>query len=141
MKLNIISDSNRRIPRKKIARLVQMIDEEEDLPGSTINIIFTRDRKIASLNRKYRNRSGATDVLSFNIDDETGPDAVLGEIYISTDAAHKNLETFGGRIQSELLRLCCHGLLHLLRYDHMTTKDRAAMQKREEYYLGRIDRC
>ncbi len=141
MRLNIISESNRRIPRKKIARLMKLIDEEEEPPGSTVNIVFTRDRKIASLNRKYRGRPGATDVLSFNIDDSTGPDAVLGEIYISTDTARKNLKTFGGTIQSEFLRLCCHGMLHLLGYDHSKRKDREEMQSREEYYLEKLSRC
>ena len=141
MKLNIISESDRRIPRKKIARLIELIDGEEEPPGSTVNIIFTRDRKIASLNRKYRGLEDATDVLSFNIDDGDGSDAVLGEIYISTDTAQKNLKTFGGTIQSEIIRLCCHGMLHLLGYDHAKREDREIMQKREEYFLERLNRC
>ncbi len=141
MRLQIISESDTRVPRKKIARLIQLIDEEEEPPGSTVNIIFTRDRKIASLNRKYRGHAGATDVLSFNIDDGDGPDAVLGEIYISTGIARKNLKTFGGTIQSEIIRLCCHGMLHLLGYDHAKRKDREIMQKREEYFLEKLNRC
>jgi probable rRNA maturation factor len=141
MKLNILSESKRRIPRKKIARLVRLIEEEEDPPGSTVHIIFTGDHRLAALNRKYRNRVGPTDVLSFNFDDETGPDALLGEIYISTDSAQRNLKTFGGTIQSELLRLCCHGLLHLLGYDHTGEKDGAVMRRREEYYMGKLNRC
>ncbi|HHI03384.1 MAG TPA: rRNA maturation RNase YbeY, partial [candidate division Zixibacteria bacterium] len=39
---------------------------------------------------------------------------------------------------SEILRLCCHGFLHLLGYDHENEKDRRVMEEKENYYLGRL---
>ena len=137
MQINIISETNRRIPRKKITALMALIEEDEEPPESTVNIVFIRDRKMADLNRRFRNKQGATDVLSFNIDDQPGKDAVFGEIYISTDTAARNATADGTGFQNEILHLCCHGFLHLLGYDHENDKDAARMKAREKTYLER----
>ena len=138
MKINIISETNRRIPRKKIQILLAIMEEDEEPPDSTLNLIFIRDSRMARLNKDFRNLNKATDVLSFNIDNESGFNSVFGEIYISTDMALKNLKLFGGTYYSEILRLCCHGFLHLLGYDHGDNKSRTRMQKRENYFLGKL---
>lgn len=140
MQINIISESNRRIPRQAIVKLIEMIEDDEDPPDSTVNLVFIRDRKMAALNRDYRGKKGATDVLSFNIDDEPGEDAVFGEIYISTDTAAGNAASDGVSFSNEILQLCCHGFLHLLGYDHMKKKDAEIMRAREAFYLKRMGR-
>ena len=138
MHLSIISQTDRRIPRKKISELIALIDEEEDPPDSTLNIIFVGNSWIRRLNRKFRGIAGTTDVLSFNIDEEPGEDCIVGEIYISTDTAARNARAEKVTFTEEILRLCCHGLLHLLGYDHVKKKDREVMEAREEYYLGKM---
>jgi len=138
MQFNIISESERRIPRKKIMTLLNLIDEEEEPPESTVNVIFTDDKKIRQLNKSYRGKSRPTDVLSFNVDDEEGEGAVFGEIYISTETASENAEKFGRTFADEILLLCCHGFLHLLGYDHETDKDFEKMHGREKQYLGEL---
>jgi len=80
MRLHIISDTNRRIPLKKNMRLIEIIEEEEVPPDGNLNIIFTGDRRISQLNKSYRNLARPTDVLSFNIDNEGGEDAVVIDI-------------------------------------------------------------
>lgn len=140
MQINIISESNRRIPRKSIIKLIEMIEEDEEPPDSTVNLVFIRDRRMAVLNRDFRGKKGATDVLSFNIDDEPGEDAVFGEIYISTDTAARNAAADGVSFRDEIQHLCCHGFLHLLGYDHMKKRDAELMQSKEKYYLGRMSR-
>lgn len=138
MHINILSDTNRRIPRKRIKELIALIDEEEEPPESIVNIIFGGDKQILALNRKFRGVSKPTDVLSFNIDDNPGEDAIFGEVYISTDTAARNVRSGGPGFFDELIRLCCHGYLHLLGYDHEKEKDRKVMQSKESYYLERI---
>lgn len=140
MRLHIISDTNRRVPRKKIMRLIEIIEDEEDPPDSNLNIIFTRDRKIRELNKAYRNLSKPTDVLSFNIDNEPGEYSIMGEIYISTDTAAKNASNYGFTFSVEILRLCCHGFLHILGYDHEKGgRKEKLMRSKEEYYLEKIN--
>ncbi len=136
MFVNIMTETNRRIPRKHIMELMALMEEEEEPPDSNLNIVFVTDTNIKSLNRKFRNKSGATDVLSFNFDDTPGEDSMFGEIYISTDTAAKNAKKIGITFRDELLRLCCHGLLHLLGYNHEKPSEREIMQAKENQYLG-----
>jgi len=135
MIFNIISGTGRRIPRKRILELMTHIDEEEEPPGSHVNIIFIHDKDIRKLNRRFRNLNRATDVLSFNIDDEPGDNNIYGEIYISTDTAARFAEIDKVSFNAMLLKLCCHGFLHLLGYDHEKKGDREIMQSKENYYL------
>ena len=81
----------------------------------------------------------ATDVLSFNFDDSNGDDSVFGEIYISAAIARVQAPQFANTFSNELLRLCCHGLLHLLGYDHLKKNDTVKMQNREHYFLSLIN--
>ena len=140
MRFNIISESERRIPRKKIMTLLNLIDEEEEPPQSTVNLVFIKDKRIHQLNKAYRGKDCPTDVLSFNIDDDEDEGAVFGEIYISTDTASKNAGKFGRTFTDEILLLCCHGFLHLLGYDHEADSDYKKMHAREEHFLGKLKR-
>ncbi len=138
MQFNIISVSNKRTPRKKIVQLMSAIVKKEGAPNSSVNINFIDDYRISRLNEEFRKKTGPTDVLSFNLDDDEGPDSVLGEIYISTDTAEKNAKLNMLTYTDEILRLCCHGFLHLLGYDHINKEDRKIMEQKEDYYLGRL---
>ncbi len=138
MFVNIMTDTNRRIPRKRLMELMALMEEEEEPPDSNLNVVFVTDKHIKSLNKKFRNKSGPTDVLSFNLDETTGEDSMFGEIYISTDTAAKNAKKIEITFRDEILRLCCHGLLHLLGYDHEKPAERKIMQARENHYLGKL---
>jgi len=138
VQFNIISDSRKKTPRKKICRLMSIMEDEEAAPDSSVNINFINDYRISRLNEEFRKKTGPTDVLSFNLDDDEEPDSVLGEIYISTETAERNAIHNGLTYTSEILRLCCHGFLHLLGYDHENEKDRRVMEEKENYYLGRL---
>jgi probable rRNA maturation factor len=83
------------------------------------------------LNRQYRKKDKATDVLSFPF----GDDDLLGEIYISLQRAKIQARRYGVSYNDELKRLLIHGLLHLMGYDHIKRTDRALMEAREECYL------
>ena len=135
MQYNILSDSPKRIPRKKILKLLTLIEEEEDPPDSNVNVIFVDDERIAQLNIEFRGKPGPTDVLSFNIDDDADRDSILGEIYISYETAVRNAADNGVCFTAEVLRLCCHGFLHLLGYDHERKEERHAMELKETHYL------
>jgi probable rRNA maturation factor len=140
MTLDIFKEVSARIPRQKIFKLFQKIMSEETEPdaGSRVNLIFTTNRRIRELNKSHRGKDKATDVLSFNIDDSAGADSVFGEIYISADIADRQAKDYGNNFSTELLRLTCHGLLHLLGYDHIKESDASKMQQREQYFLTKL---
>lgn len=114
-----------------------------------INIID--EEEIKELNFKTRNINEPTDVLSFqnieniklpinasdypydiNYEDES---IIIGEIYICESVAEKQAKEYGHSIEREIGFLACHGLLHLLGYDHQNQIDNAKMQKITEEIL------
>ena len=80
------------------------------------------DEYIRQLNKAYRQIDSATDVLSFENDeeyeDEEGKWKCLGDIAISLDTLPVNADYFEVDADSELKRLLVHGILHLNGYDH-----------------------
>lgn len=141
MKLYIFKEVSARVPRQKIFNLFDKIMSKETEPdaGSRVNLVFTTKKRIQQLNRSHRQIDKATDVLSFNLGDSNGDDSVFGEIYISTDIARAQASEFANTFGEEILRLCCHGLLHLLGYDHLKRNDAVKMQNREQYFLSMLN--
>jgi len=88
-----------------------------------VAVCLVSDAEIARLNRTYRGKGGATDVLSFPADG-TG-----GDIAISPAAARRNARSLGHSVPEELRVLILHGVLHLAGYDHET--DEGEMERRE----------
>lgn len=101
-----------------------------------ISLLFCDDRVIRDLNSRYRGQNAATDVLAFGQEDmpRTGQFVVLGDIVVSLETvARRNAANFEGmlqaraRMRSEVRLLFCHGLLHLLGYDHRSAQERERM--------------
>jgi probable rRNA maturation factor len=85
----------------------------------TISLSLVRDRTIKTLNKSFRGKNSATDVLSFiPLDICKTQNGFLGDIIISVDTAKKNAKEQEVTFKEELLRLSVHGVLHLLGYDH-----------------------
>ncbi|MCX5749023.1 MAG: rRNA maturation RNase YbeY [Candidatus Saganbacteria bacterium] len=99
-----------------------------------VEITFVDDAVIRSLNRKFRKIDKATDVLSFNMDDED----ILGEVVISKDTAKRNAARYAVSYEKETERLVIHGTLHLLGFGHDRKSDRIVMRKKETYYAEKI---
>jgi rRNA maturation RNase YbeY len=131
---NLFSNQRGRLPNREAITLADSIlkSERQKRP---VNIIFRDDAFLADLNSHYRQKRGSTDVLSFPADPELG---ILGEIYISVDTARRQALDFGVTLREEILRLVCHGCLHLCGYDHHRRNDSARMEAKAEKYLGRF---
>lgn len=103
-----------------------------------INIVFVKLEKIAEYN-KYRNVEGPTDVLSFSYNSSD----LLGEIYICPQYVKENAKYFKVPFGEELTRVCVHGILHLLGYDHETNEldAKKMFEKQENYVCELSDFC
>ena len=88
----------------------------------TMTIAIVPDGRVQQLNRRYRRRDAATDVLSFSSDE---PD-YLGDVVIASGVARRQARQAGHSLQHELRVLALHGLLHLLGYDHERDAGRMA---------------
>lgn len=93
-----------------------------------VSVSFTDNEKIRELNNKYRGKDSPTDVLSFpmfdSFDDMMYMDIVpLGDIVISLEKAKEQAHNFFHGSYHELAFLSIHSTLHLLGYDHETSKE------------------
>lgn len=100
-----------------------------------MGITFVTDKTIASLNKKYLNKKGATDVLSFSLNSKD----YLGDIVISVDTLKKEALRLEKSVQKHALFLIIHGLLHLLGYDHVKVADWKKMRKKEEELINLVN--
>ena len=108
-----------------------------------ISVTFVDNNRIHELNREYRDKDSATDVLSFplgengeyDIDEDNGC-KLLGDIVISMERAMEQAELYGHSLQREVAYLTVHSMLHLLGYDHEAGGLEAVrMREKEEAVL------
>ena len=100
--------------------------------GAGVTVAFVSDRAMRGLNRRWRGKSGTTDVLSFPAGDEEFVGAEgrsLGDVVISVEQAARQAAARGLGFENEVGQLILHGLLHLCGYDHET--DRGEMNALE----------
>ena len=94
-------------------------------------VALVSDRRVRALNRAYRRKDYATDVLSFAAAGPKDPPYIrrtslqppgsspfLGDIVIARGVARRQARDAGHSERTELRVLALHGLLHLLGYDH-----------------------
>jgi probable rRNA maturation factor len=105
-----------------------------------VSVALVSDARMRALNRRYRGKNRATDVLSFPCEGgsrrgRASPLAVafLGDVVISRGVAARQAREMGHSLTAELRVLALHGLLHLLGYDH--EHDRGQMRKLEQRLL------
>jgi probable rRNA maturation factor len=79
-----------------------------------MTIALVPDRRVQELNRTFRRKDTATDVLSF----PAGEPDMLGDVVIARGVARRQARAAGHGLDTEIRVLALHGLLHLLGYDH-----------------------
>jgi probable rRNA maturation factor len=125
-----------RVPRTRLTRLAEIVLRAQGAAKS-VNLILVADSTMRQLNRRFRQLDKTTDVLSFAMEEDIDP--LLGEIYISIPTAKRNAAGDGCGLNEELLRLFCHGLLHLTGTHHPNAKARAEMKRLEDQYLSHLE--
>lgn len=95
-----------------------------------VSIAFIGDSAMRELNKIYRSRDKATDVLSF-----TGENNFLGEIIIDYAQIKRQAVKYKNNVKDELIFILVHGLLHLIGYDDKTEKGRREMERMGEKFI------
>ena len=125
--------------KNKVKNILSAMESEIPPETNELSITITTDSKIQILNKEYRNKNKATDVLSFpmiNFSKNEFIPQTLGDLVISLDTAVKQAKKFGHSLTCELDRLIIHGILHLLGYDHeKVSASKAQKMRRKERRL------
>ena len=91
-----------------------------------MTVAIVSDARVRALNRRFRRKDKATDVLSFPSEER----GYLGDVVISSGVAARQARAAGHSLATELRVLALHGLLHLLGYDH----------ERDDGQMARLER-
>jgi len=126
------------VDRAELSRFARRAQKLAGVSGE-VAVLITDSRGLRSLNRRFRKKDKATDVLSFPR--ETG-----GDIAISAQIAARNAFRHGHDTCDELKILVLHGMLHLAGYDHESDQGEmaareAALRKRLKLPGSLIDRA
>ena len=99
--------------------------EHENASDAIVDIIFVSNEEIQDINKNYRGKDSVTDVISFALEDNHDKQQirVLGDIYVCIPRMKEQAKLYGHSEKRELSFLVCHGLLHLLGYDHVNSKE------------------
>jgi probable rRNA maturation factor len=108
-----------------LARAVEAAEVE-----GAVSVLLTGDEEIRRLNREFRHKDRATDVLSFPAAQVNGHGGIAGDLAISVETAAREAERRGHPLETELKVLLLHGVLHLAGWDHET--DSGEMSEKEE---------
>ncbi|MFN5855986.1 MAG: rRNA maturation RNase YbeY [Pseudanabaenaceae cyanobacterium] len=114
-----------------------------------VSLLLTDDAGIRELNAQYRQMDRPTDVLAFAALEVDAPPVpaeflaeaeptCLGDIIISIPTALRQAQEQGHSLSRELAWLGCHGLLHLLGWDHPDDATLEAMLAEQTKMLGLI---
>jgi probable rRNA maturation factor len=104
-----------------------------------LTVRFVGRREGRALNRTYRRRDYATNVLTFVYDDAVYDDAPLhGDIVLCAPVVAAEARRAGKPLAAHYAHLVVHGVLHLQGYDHERARDAAAMERREAAVLAAL---
>lgn len=113
---------------------VYLLDALDLHPDCELGITLVDLERMTTLHEDWMNEPGATDVLSFPIDElrrpaagEVAEQGILGDIVLCPAFLGPQCQASGRTLDAELAFLTTHGVLHLIGFDHATEADYAAM--------------
>ena len=124
---------------------VEQIAPELANPRLTASVLFTSDEEIRTLNRQWRGKDKATNVLSFPMLERVrlldlppdGAPEMLGDIALAHETCAREAEEKGVPVERHAAHLIVHGFLHLAGHDHeLSDHDAEAMEGLETKALA-----
>ncbi len=121
---------------KIIRRAIKEAQREASSGKAEIAIVLTSDSEIRKLNRQWRRKDKATNVLSFPA--SLGNEPHLGDIVIAYQTVAREALAQKKPLADHLAHLALHGYLHLLGYDHDSDRKANRMERLETIILARL---
>ncbi|KAA0456364.1 MAG: rRNA maturation RNase YbeY [Candidatus Thioglobus sp.] len=132
---SIFDDS---INEKKLADTLQKITDDLGKSGELL-IRLVNISEIRSLNKTYRHKNQATNVLSFPSElPKEITEIIFGDVVVCVEVVRKEAKEQGKTFENHLLHICIHGTLHLFGYDHIEESDAQKMENLEIKILHKL---
>ena len=121
----------------KLKHFIKFLFSSEERELNSIDYIFCSDEYLLSFNRQFLQHDYYTDILTFDLSKEN--EAIIAEIYISTDRVKENASINNTTYLNELRRVVFHGALHLCGYLDKTENEKELMTLKENNYLEQFE--
>ena len=125
------------VPRRLRQAIVAAARAVPERTGE-LAVVLTDDAAIRTLNRTWRGKDEATNVLSFPAQSPPGTPALLGDIVIAYETTAREAQAEGKPFRHHLAHLAVHGYLHLAGHDHEADAEAEAMESLEIAVLARL---
>lgn len=126
--INIDHSAASELSKSGLTRFLNRAREAVGVHGD-VDVLLADDATLRSLNKTFRRKNKATDVLSFPAAEN--PYGHAGDLAISLDTAARQAAAFGHTLRDEVRILLLHGLLHLSGMDHETDDGEMAAREAE----------
>ena len=130
----------------KIKELVTKIIKVNDLGFKNkyfycLNLVFVDDKTIKNINKMYRKKNKATDVLTFVnfLKNKKNEDEAYCDIFFSAETIKKDAKNNFINFYDHITHLIIHCFLHVNGYDHKKNSDFVKMKKLEEKILMKFN--
>jgi len=146
-----LSVSNRQFTRsvdtRHLRRLVgTLLTDLLELKAYEIGVTLVSAPQMTRLNETFLRHEGATDVITFDHSEAAIPSSPSpisspefhGELFICVDEAVLQAKRFRTTWQSEIVRYCIHGVLHLFGHHDHRAGDRRRMKRKENQLLRQL---
>jgi probable rRNA maturation factor len=118
----------------KLRMLVRSICKQFGVSRAVVSVGIVDDDEMRKLNKRFLNRAGTTDCLSFDLSDETEPARVF-DLIVNGELAAREAARRGHSARAELALYVVHGLLHQLGFDDATVEQAERMHRIEDEIL------
>ncbi len=105
--------------------------------ASSVTLRFAVQSEARELNRRFRGKDYATNVLTFAYDAARGA-PLAGDVVVCPAVVAREARAQGKRLEAHYAHLVVHGLLHMQGYDHERAADARRMERRERAILERL---
>ncbi len=136
------------LAREAVATALEEAGLAELVAGDTpveVSVLLTDDAAVRLLNRDYRGKDSATNVLSFpQVDGDIAaavaraPALLLGDIALALGVCSAEAATRGIALHAHVTHLVAHGALHLLGHDHQDDEEAETMERIEARVMHRL---
>ena len=117
----------------KARKIVREIIKKEKKTSGDLSFVITNDERLKEINVEFLEHDYYTDVITFNY---SNGNVINGEIYISLERVKENALNYKVSLESEMLRVMIHGVLHLVGYDDSNDEEKGEMRIMEDFWIN-----